>query len=179
MAELRTERLLLRNWKTEDREALAQLNSDPRVMEFFPSTLTREKSDALVDRIEASLLKHGFGFWAVEIPGITECAGFIGLSSPNFEAHFMPCVEVGWRLAAEHWGQGYAPEGARAALEHGFNKLELDEIVSFTTPDNLPSRRVMEKIGMTHDTDGTFHHPAFDADDPMGDLVLYRKLAAR
>lgn len=158
---------------------MAQLNADARVMEFFPSTLTREESDKAVDRIEAALLEQGASFWAVEIPGVTQCAGFIGLSIPDFEAHFTPCIEIGWRLAAEHWGKGYATEGALAALDYGFYDLDLDEIVSFTTPDNLPSRRVMEKIGMTHNPADNFVHPNFAPDDPMRNLVLYRKAAVR
>lgn len=158
---------------------MAQLNADPRVMEFFPQLLTREKSDDLVDRVEAKLLEHGYGFWAVEIPGVASCAGFIGLSIPPFEAHFTPCVEIGWRLAAEHWGQGYATEGARAAMKHGFETLNLREIVSFTTPENLSSRKLMEKLGMTHDPAENFDHPSFPANHPMRNLVLYRKLAGK
>ena len=101
----------------------AALNADPRVMEFYPDVLTREESDALADRIQQGFAKHGFGLWALEIPGRTAFAGFVGLSVPRFEAAFTPCVEVGWRLGAEHWGQGYATEAARAVLVHGFGTL--------------------------------------------------------
>src|SRR5947209_16593911 len=114
--ELQTDRLLLRRWTEADRAPFAGLNSDPRVMEFFPGTLSRQESDARVDRIEAHFQEHGFGLWAVEIPGITPFAGFIGISIPGFEAHFTPCIEIGWRLAAAYWNQGYATEGARAVL---------------------------------------------------------------
>src|SRR5262245_31172222 len=141
--ELRTERLLLRRWHSEDRAPFAAMNADPRVREHFPSLQTREESDATVDRIEEHFAEHGFGWWAVEIPGVTPFVGFIGLSHPRFEAHFTPCVEIGWRLAAECWGQGYATEGARAALDFGFDVLGLDEIVSMTVPANVRSRRVM------------------------------------
>ncbi len=178
MHELRTERLILRGWRSEDRHPFAAMNADPRVMEFFPATLDREASDAVAERIAGKLDENGFGFWAVEIPGVTEFAGFIGLSRPNFEAHFMPCVEIGWRLAHEHWGSGYATEGARASLQFGFETLELDEIVSFTTPNNLPSRRVMEKIGMTQDVAGNFDHPGLAEDYPHRNLVLYRMQAS-
>src|ERR1043166_546005 len=132
--EIRTERLLLRRWLPSDREPFAALNADPRVVEYLAGPLSREESDAFIERIEAHFDRNGFGLWAVEIPGHAPCAGFIGLSIPRFEAHFTPCVEIGWRLAAEHWGQGYATEGARAALAFGFETLQLPEIVSFPAP---------------------------------------------
>src|SRR4051812_45087028 len=118
--EMRTDRLRLRRWQGDDRVAFARLNADPRVVEFFPGALSQEESDALADRIEAHFERHGFGLWAVEVPGVTPFAGFVGLAVPRFEAHFTPCVEVGWRLDAGHWNRGYATEGARAALDYGF-----------------------------------------------------------
>jgi RimJ/RimL family protein N-acetyltransferase len=172
--ELRTERLWLRRWLPEDREAFAGMNADPRVMEFFPGTLSRAESDARVDRFEAHFEERGFGSWAVEIPGITKFAGFIGLAVPRFDAHFTPCVEVGWRLAAAHWNQGYATEGARAALAFGFDSLQLPEIVSFTVPANVRSRRVMEKIGMAHAPSEDFDHPLLSEGHPLRRHVLYR-----
>jgi RimJ/RimL family protein N-acetyltransferase len=143
-------------------------------MAHFPATLSREESDPLAARIEAHFDQHGFGLWAVEVPDVAPFAGFVGLSVPRFEAHFTPCVEIGWRLAAEHWGKGYATEGARAVLAFGFETLQLGEIVSFTTTGNLPSRRVMEKIGMTHDPADDFDHPASPAGHPLRRHVLYR-----
>src|SRR5579871_6684246 len=125
--EFGTERLRLRRWLPVDRAAFARLNADPRVVEFLPGALSREESDALADRIEAHFQQHGFGLWAVEILGITHFAGFIGLCIASFEAPFTPCVEIGWRLDAEHWNCGYATEGARAALEFGFVSLQLKE----------------------------------------------------
>ena len=172
--QLRTERLCLRRWRTEDREPFAALNRDPRVMEFLPAPLSPEESGALIDRLEAHFQRHGFGLWAVEVPGVASCIGFIGLSVPGFETHFTPCVEVGWRLAAEHWGQGYATEGARAALAYGFEALGLAEIVSFTVPDNLRSRRVMEKLGMTHNRIDDFDHPLLAPGHRLRRHVLYR-----
>ncbi len=173
--ELRTDRLLLRRWRQEDRDAFARMNCDPRVMEFFPKVLTREESDAIADRIESHFAEHGFGLWAVEIPGATPFAGFVGLSIPRFEAHFTPCIEIGWRLAAETWNQGYATEGARAALDFAFSHLGVDEIVSFTVPANARSRRVMEKIGMTHDAKDDFDHPVLPEGHLLRRHVLYRK----
>ena len=169
-----TPRLVLRRWRTTDRDPFAALNADPRVMEHFPKTLTREESDAAADRIAAHFNEHGYGSWAVEIPGVTEFAGFVGLVHPRFEAHFTPCVEIGWRLAAEYWGQGYATEAARAAVAYGFNSLQLDQIVSFTVPANLNSRRVMEKLGMSRDPADDFDHPLLPEGHALRRHVLYR-----
>jgi len=173
-SELHTARLHLRRWRASDRAPLAAMNADPRVMAHFPGLLSRVESDAVADRIEAHFEQHGFGAWAVEIDGVTPFAGFVGLTIPRFEAHFTPCVEIGWRLAAEYWGQGIATEGARAALQFGFDRLRLDEIVSFTVPDNLRSRRVMEKLGMTHDSRDDFDHPLLPPGHRLRRHVLYR-----
>ena len=143
-------------------------------MEHFPATLSRAESDAFAERIRADMDERDFGLWAVEVPGITSFAGFTGLAVPRFEAHFAPCVEVGWRIAREHWGRGYAPEAARAALAHAFGVLGLDEIVSFTAVGNLRSRRVMEKLGMTHDPADDFEHPSLAPGHPLRRHVLYR-----
>ena len=157
--EIPTERLLLRRWIAADRDPFADMNADRRVMEHFPSVLTRAESDAMVERIEAHFERHGFGLWAVEVRAGSPFIGFVGLSVPAFQAHFTPCVEVGWRLAAEHWGHGYATEAARAAVKFGFGELALKEIVSFTVPENERSRRVMERLSMTHDPMDDFDHP--------------------
>lgn len=150
------------------------MNADARVMEHFPKLLSREDSDAIVARTAAHFEQHGFGLWAVEIPGVAPFAGFIGLAIPQFEAAFTPCVEIGWRLAAEYWGNGYATEGARAALMFGFQELKLSEILSFTVPANVRSRRVMEKLGMTHDAADDFDHPLLPAGHRLSRHVLYR-----
>jgi RimJ/RimL family protein N-acetyltransferase len=141
-------------------------------MEHFAAPLTPAESDAVVDRIEQHFNQHGFGLWAVEVPEVAPFAGFVGLTRPGFEAPFTPCVEVGWRLGAEHWGHGYASEGARAALAFGFEYLGLQEIVSFTIPENHRSRRVMERIGMVHNPDDDFDHPGVP--ERMKRHVLYR-----
>jgi ribosomal-protein-alanine N-acetyltransferase len=120
----------------------------------------------------------GFGWWALEIPGGAPFIGFVGLSIPRFNAHFTPCVEIGWRLAHAAWGKGYATEAARAALAHGFDVLKLEEIVSFTTTANLRSRNVMEKIGMRRDPADDFDHPSIAAGHPQRPHVLYRKTRA-
>ena len=150
------------------------MNADPRVMEYFPVLLPTEASDALADRIDAHFTRYGYGLWAVEIPGVTAFAGYVGLAHPAFDAPFMPAVEIGWRLAAEHWGRGYATEAARAALRFGFEQAGLSEIVSFTVPANVRSRRVMERIGMTHDPRDDFDHPALPEWHSFRRHVLYR-----
>jgi RimJ/RimL family protein N-acetyltransferase len=143
-------------------------------MEHFPALLSREESDARCARIEEHFHQHGFGLWAVEIGDIAPFAGFIGINVPSFEAHFTPCVEIGWRLAAEYWGRGFATEGARAALAFGFETLRLKEIVSYTVPANLRSRRVMEKLGMTHHEHDDFNHPLLPTGHWLSRHVLYR-----
>lgn len=171
---IKTNRLFLRPWRDDDFEPFAELNADPRVMEYFPATLTRRESDDLAKRIIANMEKQGWGFWAVSVPGIAEYIGFIGLAIPSFEAHFTPAIEIGWRLAHQFWGQGYATEGAIAALEYGFNELGLNEIVSFTTTTNTRSRHVMEKIGMRRNPEDDFDHPKLSQGDPLRRCVLYR-----
>ena len=157
LPEIQTPRLLLRPWRLSDRAPFAALNADPEVMEHFPSTLTSEESDAMLDRIEAHIARHGFGPWAVEIRNVTAFAGFIGLAVPSFEASVAPTVEVAWRLARSYWGKGYATEGARAALEFAFTQLNLPEVVAFTVPQNLRSIAVMRRLGMQYA--GEFDHP--------------------
>ena len=174
MNERRTERLLMRRWRDGDRPAFAAMNADPAVMEYFPSTRDRRESDAVVDRIEAHFDARGFGLWAVEIPGLVPFIGFVGLWTPSFEAHFTPAVEVGWRLAREHWGRGYATEAAEAAVAVGFDALGLEEIVAFTVPANFRSRRVMEHLGMTHDAADDFDHPGITEGHALRRHVLYR-----
>jgi len=174
-----TERLRLRTWRDSDLEPFAALNADRDVMRYFPETLDREASDALVGRIKAHFDRHGFGPWVVEIPGVTDCAGFVGLMVPTFEAHFTPCIEIGWRLARPHWGKGYATEAATAALAYAFDTLQADEVVAITIPANHPSRAVMERIGMTRDLHGDFDHPNLPAGHVLQRHVLYRKRSPR
>ncbi|MBX7115022.1 MAG: GNAT family N-acetyltransferase [Myxococcaceae bacterium] len=172
--QLRTERLLLRQWRPEDRAPFAALNADKRVREHFPSLLSNDKSDELAGKLEREIAERGYGFWAVEVPGVTPFAGFVGLSMPDFKAHFTPSVEIGWRLAWDHWGQGYATEAARAAVAFAFGKLQLPELVSYTVPANVRSRWVMEKLGFTRRAEEDFDHPALGEGHPMRRHVLYR-----
>jgi len=171
---LRTDRLLLREWRDDDLAPYAALNADPVVMEHFPAPLTRGESDAHVTEIERRFDLGEPSLWALEVVETSEFIGFTGLLAPSFEASFTPCVEVGWRLAGHAWGQGYATEAARAAVTFGFAEHDLDEILSFTTTTNLPSQRVMRRLGMTHDPADDFDHPNVDRDSVLRRHVLFR-----
>jgi RimJ/RimL family protein N-acetyltransferase len=192
--DLSTSRLILRQWREADRSAFAQLNDDPTVMEYMPRRLSRDESDAAAARLAAALETRGWGCWAVEVKSTavksgalkssgfegtaanagTPFIGFVGLSVPSFEAHFTPCVEIGWRLAKEHWGYGYASEAAAASLRFAFDHLKLEQIVAFTVPLNKRSMRVMERIGMSRDPAGDFEHPKLPPGHPLRPHVLYR-----
>ncbi len=172
-----TDRLILRSWEEADLEPFAKLNADPRVMEYFPAKLSKAESDLLAQRIKNKMDEKGWGMWAVSVPGIAEFIGFIGLNSEDrvsFPAPFTPAVEVGWRIAFEYWGKGYATEGAKAALAYGFETLKLGEIVSFTAVQNMRSRRVMERIGMHYNPKDDFEHPELSEGHPLRKYVLYR-----
>ena len=169
-----TDRLILREWRESDREPFARLNADPRVMEFMPAILSRDESDALVDRIVEDIARSGYGLWAAEIRDTDEFIGFVGLSVPTFQAAFTPCVEIGWRVAADYWGAGLATEGARAIVRRAFEDLNVNDLVSFTATGNTRSRRVMEKIGMTRDAGEDFDHPLLPEGHPLRRHVLYR-----
>ncbi|WP_148599006.1 GNAT family N-acetyltransferase [Aquisphaera giovannonii] len=171
---IRTDRLLLRPWREDDLEPFAAMNADPAVMEYFARPLERAESEAFIARIRVHFAQNGFGFWAVEAPGVAPLVGLVGLARPAFLAHFTPCVEIGWRLARAYWGRGYATEAADAALGHGFDVLGLDEIVAFTTAANARSRAVMERLGMSRDPADDFDHPGLPQGHPLSRHVLYR-----
>jgi RimJ/RimL family protein N-acetyltransferase len=172
---LETPRLRLRQWRDEDRPAFAELNADLRVMEHFPQTLERTESDAMAERIRQRIEQNGWGLWAVEATGVSPFIGYVGLTVPRFEAHFTPCIELGWRLAHAYWGRGYATEAACAAVDHAFDRLNLKELVAFTVPANIRSRAVMKRLGMTNDSAEDFDRPGFA--DPYRRHVLYRLAA--
>ncbi|HEX4435384.1 MAG TPA: GNAT family N-acetyltransferase [Solirubrobacteraceae bacterium] len=174
LPELRTARLLLRRWRAEDLGEFAAINGDPVVMEYFPETLTREQTAEMIERMEAGFERDGYGFWAVEVSETGSLAGFVGLNPVSKAMPFAPAVEAGWRLGREHWGHGIAREAAEAALDHGFGPLGLDEIVAFTTVGNLPSRRLMERLGMRHDESADFDHPGLATGHPLTPHVVYR-----
>jgi RimJ/RimL family protein N-acetyltransferase len=167
---LQTPRLLLRDWRDGDAEAFAALSNDAEVMRHLPSP------DAdWVDRMRSHWADKGFGQWVVEIPRQASFIGVVGLNHVRFAAlPFAPAVEAAWRLARPYWGKGYATEAARAAIEDGFGRLGLEEIVAFTVPGNVASRRVMERLGMTYDPAEDFEHPRFPPGHPLRNHVLYR-----
>ena len=172
---LETERLNLVDFAVSHAVGFAAMNADPDVMEYFPDTLSRADSDKLLQRIMAHEKNHGFSLFALQSKDDDRFLGFTGLLTADFDAHFTPAVEIGWRLQKSAWGQGLASEAATACLDYGFQTLGLEEIVSFTALQNKRSIRVMEKIGMQHDAGDDFDHPKLAGDDPLSRHVLYRK----
>ncbi len=173
---LETSRILLRPWTNADLIPFRALNADPVVMRFFPSVLRAEESDALASSIRQKMDANGFGLWALELPGITSFAGFVGLNIPSFDASL---TEVGWRLHKNFWGHGYATEAAAAALEAAFTRLNLLSVCAFTAVINIPSEKVMQRLGMEHSIEDDFNHPALPADHPLSRHVLYRMTKSR
>ncbi|WP_456843777.1 GNAT family N-acetyltransferase [Cellulomonas sp. P5_C6] len=172
--EHRTERLILRRWRQEDREPFAELNADPEVMRYFPATLSRAESDAMADRIDQRMRENGWGLWALEVTAGEHAgrfAGFTGLARPVWD---MSLTEVGWRLPRWAWGYGYATEAAREAVRVGFEEFGLDEIASFTVPTNLRSQAVMRRLGMTRDPADDFDWPTIAEGHPLRRTVYYR-----
>jgi RimJ/RimL family protein N-acetyltransferase len=173
IVELDTPRLKLRQWQERDRVPFAALNADPQVMEFFPELLDRSASDAFLERLALLIAERGWGFWAVEFKPTQALIGLVGLHQPLFELPCSPCVEVGWRLAREFWGQGLATEAAQEAIRFGFEQLQLPEIVSFTSVLNQRSQAVMERLKMQRDPH-TFEHPLVPVGHPLREHCLYR-----
>ena len=172
--ELESARLVLRQWRDSDLPEFARMCADPQVMRYFPARLSHLESAALIGRIRGHFAEYGFGLWALQRKDSGEFIGFTGLGVVGFDAPFTPAVEIGWRLAREHWGLGYASEAAWTALRAGFDRLALKEIVSFTAQSNLPSEKVMQAIGMHHDPADDFDHPKLAVDHPLRRHLLYR-----
>lgn len=173
LIEFDTERLRLRQWRPADRAPFAALNSDPRVMQFFPALLDRAASDAMAERIESLIAARGWGFWAAELKSTGDFIGFVGLHVPAPELPFSPCVEIGWRLAFSHWGKGYATEAAQGALRIAFAVIGLPEIVSFTASCNERSRAVMQRLKMREAAE-CFEHPQVPPGSRLREHCLYR-----
>ncbi len=171
---LETERLILRQWKQSDIPLFAKINSDPDVMEFFPSLLSEKESTEIAHKIIKELENKPYGFWAVEVKNKASFIGFIGLHSPNFHTTFTPCIEIGWRLAKDFWEQGYALEGAKKVLDYAFNTLKLKEIVSFTSEKNYRSLSVMKRLNMQYCPENNFDHPYIAKEDPLCKHLFYK-----
>ncbi|WP_273199556.1 GNAT family N-acetyltransferase [Legionella steelei] len=165
---------MLRAWSDEDIAPFFSMNQDSQVMEFIPNLWTMDMVTSFIERMNTQLAAENYTLWAVEEKNSQQFMGFIGLNRPVWEAHFTPCVEIGWRLAFSFWGRGYATEGAQAVLNYAFDTLKLKEIVAFTVPDNLRSQRVMEKIGMIRDIQGDFLHPKIDPVNSLAKHYLFR-----
>ena len=171
---LQTSRLILRNWKQNDIEPFAILNSDPRVCQFLPNVLSQEETLTSVMKIQSHFKKHAFGLFAVELISTKTFIGFVGLKYFSFDSHFTPSVELAWRLSWENWGQGLATEAAQKVTQYGFETLGLPEILAITAKNNQGSRRVMEKLGMFTNEDENFLHPQLEYSHPLAEHVLYR-----
>ncbi|MBA3815534.1 MAG: GNAT family N-acetyltransferase [Parachlamydiaceae bacterium] len=171
---IETERLVLRHWQQEDLEYFAAMNTDPHVMEFFPAVKNFDESLREYQAIEKHFENHGYGWWAVSESNNSKFIGFIGLRYIDFPAAFTPAVEIAWRLMYEYWGKGYATEGAIASLEYGFEIQRLPEIISFTSAQNIRSRKVMERIGMQASPKDDFTHPKLQESHPLSKHVFYR-----
>ena len=174
MNHLETERLILREWRPEDLAGMYALNQDPRVMEHYPGLKTLKETEDFINIVKAHFSKYGYGMYAVEVKNQSPFIGFVGLNHVAFTAPFTPAVEIGWRLAADEWGKGYATEAARCVLNEAFNQLGLKEVVAFTAVDNTRSRHVMEKLGFAHDSEGDFDHPFVPKEHRVCRHVLYR-----
>jgi RimJ/RimL family protein N-acetyltransferase len=174
ITELESARLLMRQWRDADLDAFADMCADERVMKYFPDTLSRLESASMIGRIRGHFVEFGFGLWALERKDTGAFIGFTGLSTVAFDAPFVPAVEIGWRLAHDHWGLGFASEAAWTALGCGFGKLELEEVVAFTAELNVPSEKIMQAIGMRRDAQDDFNHPALAEGHPLQRQRLYR-----
>lgn len=171
---LETDRLILRTWVDEDLESMLAINQDPKVMEYFPSLQDLEMTKNFIDKVNVHFENHGYSLYATVRKDTGEFIGFIGLFTPEFESHFTPAIEIGWRLSSNHWGQGFATEGAKAVLDYAFRELKIPEIVSFTAASNAKSIRVMQKIGLKHNEADDFYHPKLDDTSLLKRHVLYR-----
>jgi RimJ/RimL family protein N-acetyltransferase len=171
---LHTPRLILRAWCDADLLPFAQLGADPEVMQYFPACLSASESNEFAGQIRQRMKQYGWGFWALALRDTGEFIGMAGLNIPRVALPFMPCVEIGWRLARPYWRQGLAFEAASAALDFGFSTLQLDEIVSFTALSNQRSQALMQRLGMVLDTAGEFDHPVLPAGHPLQRHCLYR-----
>ncbi len=171
---LETKRLIIRTWSLKDIEAYYNINQEKEVLKFLPSSLSIEEVSNFIKQSNISHNRYGYSLWALELKSNNELIGFTGLNYTDWKANFTPAVEIGWRLGFKHWGKGYAFEAAISSLKYGFEKCDLDEIVSFTVPRNVRSIKLMEKLGMKRDFNGDFFHPKLKLTHPLSHHILYR-----
>ncbi|WP_455207895.1 GNAT family N-acetyltransferase [Kaarinaea lacus] len=171
--EAQTERLKLRQWEKADFPGFASINADPDVMKYYPNVLSEAQSNAMAQKFESLIDARGWGFWAVEKTDDQQFIGFVGLHEPAYDLPVTPCVEIGWRLGKEYWGNGYATEAAIACLEIAFKRLHIPEVYSFTPVSNKKSQAVMERIGMVN-TNKNFEHPMIPENHPLREHYLYK-----
>ncbi len=173
---IETERLYLRQWQASDFAVFAEINADPEVMKYFPKLLSPKVSDIIASKCQQLIANQGWGLWAVSLKDRSKengaFIGFVGLNDTHADMSFAPAVEIAWRLHKDYWGQGYATEAARAALNFAFTELSLDEVVSFTAVINKRSQLVMERLGMMN-TRANFYHPSLDPNHRLAEHVLY------
>jgi RimJ/RimL family protein N-acetyltransferase len=171
---LQTARLVLREWRDDDVAPFSVMSTNPLVMQYLTKLPDESAIERWVDNVRAHFRLHGFGLWAIEIPGIAPFVGFAGLTVVPYEAHFTPAIEVAWRLSPEYWRKGLVTEAATAALNVGFRSLEFQEIVANAAINNSASIRVMERLGMNRNPDDDFDHPLKPQQDPLRRQVLFR-----
>jgi len=171
--EFETSRLRLRQWRDQDFKAFAKMNADAKVMEYYPSIITSEQSDELADKIQERIKENGWGFWALELKSTNTFIGFTGLNEPSYDLPVTPCIEIGWRLARKHWGNGYVTEAARKCLDVAFESLKLSTVYSFTSIQNKKSEAVMQRLNMLN-LEQNFEHPIIPIGNPLREHVLYK-----
>ncbi len=171
---IKTERLGLRNWNSNDLEPFIKMSQDEEVMNYFPKLLSKEECNNFIKRMQLHFKEFGFCYFALDIIETGEFIGFTGMLNQNYISHFTPCIDIGWRLKRSSWGFGYATEAAKSCLKYAANELNLKEIYSLASTPNISSIAIMKKIGMTYDS--TFHHPALKNNDRLKECIVYKKL---
>ncbi|MCH2190964.1 MAG: GNAT family N-acetyltransferase [Gammaproteobacteria bacterium] len=167
-----TKRLIIRPWLQEDKKPFRKMSADMEVMKYFPNTLSSSEADELIDRLSVLIKKKGFGVCALECKQTNEFAGCVGLHDIHADFHFAPATEILWRLRPKFWGKGYASEAAHACLKFGFQELGLDEIIAYTTWNNVPSQNLMKRLGMKYSA--SFMHPQLAIEHNLCNHVLYK-----
>ncbi len=171
---IETRRLILRQWRDSDLQAMAEINQDPQVMEHFPAPKTFEETGNFIAANRVLYKQEGYFLYAVELKDTHDFIGWVGLNPVDEQIPCAPAVEIGWRIAAKYWSQGYATEAAQAVVDHAFNTLGLNELVSFTATTNKRSEKLMQRLGFVHHASEDFDHPKIAPGHKLSRHVLYR-----